>query len=85
MTSDDFDRRTRANMEVALERMCVKFPDALAGHEARKIIAAEILRRAAAGEKTLGQLTAAASAAAVKLGLGQRSRSAVGRGRAQRS
>src|SRR4051794_22450971 len=69
MISDEFDRRTLANMEVALERMCQRFPDRLAGHEARKKIAAAILKSAAEGKRNLGELTAAARAAAAKLGL----------------
>jgi len=69
MISDQFDRRTLANMEVALERMCQQFPDRLTSHEARKKIAAAILKSAVRGQKTLGELTVAAKTAAGKLGL----------------
>jgi hypothetical protein len=69
MISDEFDRRTLANMEVALERMCQRFPDRLASHEARKKIAAAILKSAVAGRSNLGELTVAAKAAATELGL----------------
>jgi len=73
MISDEFDRRTLANMEVALERMCQLFPEQLAGHNARKKVAAAILQSAVEGQRTLGQLTAAAKTAAAKLGLTARS------------
>jgi hypothetical protein len=79
MISDEFDRRTLANMEVALERMYQLFPEKLAGHETRKKIAAEILRTALEGRRTLGQLTAAAKAAAANLGLSAKSGRAVDR------
>ena len=64
MISDDFDERTIANMEVALDRACERFPKQLATHEARKRIAARILQRAAQGERTLKGLTDAAILAA---------------------
>jgi hypothetical protein len=73
MISDQFDRRTLANMEVALERVCHLFPEKLTRHEPRRKIAAAILRSAVEGQKTLGQLTAAAKAAAANLGLSARS------------
>ena len=45
MITDDFDERTIANMEVALDRACEQFPKQLATHEARKRIAAQILEK----------------------------------------
>jgi hypothetical protein len=63
MITDDFDERTVANMEVALNRACERFPRELASHEAR--IAAKLLERAEHGERTLTGFTHAAMAAAV--------------------
>jgi len=64
MITDDFDERTIANMEVALDRACERFPKLLATHEARKRIAARILESARGGERTLKGLTDAAILAA---------------------
>jgi hypothetical protein len=68
MITDDFDERTIANMEVALDRACERFPKQLASHEARKRIAAQILERAAGGERTLKALTDTAIKAAMAIG-----------------
>jgi len=68
MISDDFDERTIANMEVALDRACERFPKQLASHEARKRIATRILARATRGERTLKGLTEAALMAAMLIG-----------------
>jgi hypothetical protein len=67
MITDDFDERTIANMEVALDRACERFPQQLATHEARKRIAARILERATRGERTLKALTDAAMLAATAI------------------
>lgn len=64
MITDDFDERTIANMEVALDRACERFPKQLASHEARKRVAARILETARRGERTLKGLTDAAILAA---------------------
>ena len=64
MITDDFDERTIANMEVALERACERFPKQLATHQARKHIAVRILKHATQGERTLKGLTDAAILAA---------------------
>ena len=64
MITDNFDERTIANMEVALDRACERFPKQLAAHEARKRIAARILESATRGERTLKGLTGAAMLAA---------------------
>ncbi|MEA2943712.1 MAG: hypothetical protein QOD09_4241 [Bradyrhizobium sp.] len=64
MITDDFDERTIANMEVALDRACERFPKLLATHEGRKRIAARILESARRGERTLKGLTDAAILAA---------------------
>jgi hypothetical protein len=68
MITDRFDERTIANMEVALDRACERFPKQLATPEARKRIAAEILERATEGERTLTGFTEAAIMAATALG-----------------
>jgi hypothetical protein len=65
MIADDFDERTVANMEVALERACQRFPKHLANHAARKRVAGKILERAKLGERTLKGFTDAAIAAAI--------------------
>jgi len=64
MITDDFDERTVANMEVALDRACERFPKQLATHEARKRVAARILESARRGERTLKGFTDAAMLAA---------------------
>ena len=64
MISDDFNERTIANMETALDRACERFPKQWATHEARKRIAARILERATAGDRTLKGLTEVAIMAA---------------------
>ena len=64
MITDQFDERTIANMEVALDRACEQFPKQLASHEARKRVAAQILEIATGGERTLKGLTDAAILAA---------------------
>ena len=68
MITDDFDERTIANMEVALDRACERFPKQLATHEARKRIAARIVASARRGERTLKGLTDAAMLAATVIG-----------------
>jgi hypothetical protein len=68
MITDDFDERTIANMEVALDRACERFPKQLAAHEARKRVAARILERARRGERTLKGLTDVAMLAATLIG-----------------
>ena len=65
MITDDFDERTVANMAVALNGACDRFPRELASHEARKRIAAKLLERARHGERTLKGFTDAAVAAAM--------------------
>jgi hypothetical protein len=65
MITDAYDERTVANMKVALNRACKRFPRELTSHEARKYIAAKLLERAEHGERTLTGFTHAAMAAAV--------------------
>jgi hypothetical protein len=71
MITDDFDERTIAHMEVALDRACERFPKQLASHEARKRIAARILERARRGERTLKALTETAVMAAMVISSGK--------------
>jgi hypothetical protein len=67
MITDEFNERTVANMEIALERACQRFPNALSSHEARKKIAIKIVERAMRGERTLKGLTDAAIMASAVL------------------
>lgn len=67
MITDDFDERTIANMEVALDRACERFPKQLASHEARKSVAAQILESATLGERSLKAFTDRAIAAAMAI------------------
>jgi hypothetical protein len=43
MITDEFDERTVANMDVALERSCQHLPAKLADHRGRKFIAEKIV------------------------------------------
>ena len=65
--ADSFDSRTLANMEVALERACKLLAAGNDRHDARRHIATRILQCAGSGDKTLGGLTEAGSAAATEL------------------
>src|SRR4051812_8475655 len=67
MISESFDRRTLANMEIALERACAVLSTGSDKHRARRHIASRIVRCAESGNRTLGGLTAAAMAAAQEL------------------
>ena len=74
MIADEFNERTVANMEVALQRACERFPKETATHEARKRIAARLLESAERGERTLTGFTDAAitAAAVVAANIGDR-------------
>lgn len=67
MITDAFDRRTIANMEVALERACLLLPTVGEKHRARRIIAGKIIECANRGETTLSRLTEVGYAAATQL------------------
>ena len=67
MITESFDRRTLANMEIALERGCAVLPAGAEKHHARRHIASRIVRCAESGNRTLSALTAAAMAAAREL------------------
>jgi hypothetical protein len=53
----NFDRRTTANLEVALERVCHKLPSG-GDHETRKRVAERLLQAAESGHRNLGELEA---------------------------
>ena len=53
----NFDRRTTANLEEALERVCRELPGG-GDHETRKRVAEKLLRAAESGRKNLGELEA---------------------------
>jgi hypothetical protein len=67
MITDIFDRRTLANMEVALERACLLLPTGGEKHSARRIIARKIIECANRGDLTLSRLSEAGDAAAMQL------------------
>jgi hypothetical protein len=67
MITDTFNRRTLANMEVALERACLLLPTDGEKHRARRVIAGKIIECANRGEATLSTLTEAGYAAAMQL------------------
>jgi hypothetical protein len=58
MIDGSFDRRTLANMEVALDRVCAKTPHGEM-HDVRRRVAEAIVRCARSGKTTLGALTEA--------------------------
>jgi len=67
MISESFDRRTLANMEIALERACQVLATGSEKYVARRHIASRIVKCAEKGNRTLGTLTAAALTAAKEL------------------
>jgi len=67
MITENFNSRTVANMEVALERASRLLKQKSEQHEYRRHIASQILRRAEGGDTTLEGLTEAGSAAAREL------------------
>jgi hypothetical protein len=67
MITENFNSRTFANMEVALERASRLLKQESEQHEYRRYIASKILRHAEGGDTTLEGLTEAGSAAAREL------------------
>src|ERR1700722_10404096 len=67
MIAESFDRRTLANMEVALERACESLGPGSNQHDARRHIAGKIVECAASGERPLGGLADPGRAAASEL------------------
>ncbi|WP_247511570.1 hypothetical protein [Bradyrhizobium sp. 157] len=60
------DDRTMANMEVALEKACRRFPNG-GDHESRKYIARKLMQSAEEGNTTLGGLDVVAHRAVQEL------------------
>lgn len=71
MIEGEFDERTLADMNVALERACEQLQKGEDSHETRKFIAERIISAARKGENTLTALTATARRAVVELLSGQ--------------
>jgi len=67
MIAEDFDSRTIANMEVALERACKTLSIGAEQHSYRRYIASRIVKCAKGGDTTLGGLTEAGYRAATEL------------------
>jgi hypothetical protein len=67
MIAENFDSRTRANMDVALERACQLLPAGAEQHENRRYIASRIVKCAEGGDVTLSDLTEAGERAAREL------------------
>jgi hypothetical protein len=67
MITDAFNRRTIANMEVALDRACLLLPTGGEKHRARRIIAGKIIECANRGETSLSRLAEVGYAAAMQL------------------
>ena len=65
MISSDFDRRTMAAMEIALDAACKGKPCG-EDHEFRAFVGKSIVSCATKGQKSLGALTEAAEAAAAR-------------------
>jgi hypothetical protein len=53
----NLDRRTTANLEVALERVCRELPGG-GDHETRKRVAEKLLQAVESGHRNLGELEA---------------------------
>lgn len=67
LIAENFDARTLANMEVALERACEFLAAGSEQHDARRHIASKIVECAKRGDRTLGGLTNAGRVAASEL------------------
>jgi hypothetical protein len=52
----EFDDRTAANMDVALDNVCRQLPNNGGDHSSRKFIAERLVRAAKRGHTTLGAL-----------------------------
>ena len=63
---DEFDDRTRANMDVVLEEICKEMPHG-GDHESRKFIAERLMECAREGRTTLSELNGAARRALLEL------------------
>jgi hypothetical protein len=63
---DEFDDRTRANMDVVLEEICREMPHG-GDHESRKFIAERLMECAREGRSSLSELNSAARRALLEL------------------
>ncbi len=64
--TEEFDERTQANMDVALNKICGELPHG-GDHESRKFIAEQLIHAARAGKTTLTELTYVARRALVQV------------------
>jgi hypothetical protein len=55
-TLDEFNERTKANMDVVLDEICAQLPNG-GDHESRKFVAEQLMQAASAGLTTLSELT----------------------------
>ena len=67
MIAEEFDSRTIANMEVALERACKMLSIGAEQHASRRYLASRIIECAQRGDITLRSLTEAGCLAASEL------------------
>lgn len=65
MFADEFDGRTRAKMDIALEQTSKDLPDD--GYESRKFVAERLILCAKSGKTALDDLVTAARLAAIEL------------------
>ncbi|WP_420964995.1 hypothetical protein [Bradyrhizobium sp. B120] len=73
-TEEKFDRRTLANMNLALDRVCENVPYG-EDHVVRKRVAEQIIKCATSGKTALGELTDAGQRALISLGCAANSES----------
>jgi hypothetical protein len=66
MIEGNFDSRTFANMNVALDRVCQRRPDG-ESYKVRKLVAQRIIRCAKSGKTSLGELVEAGESALTRL------------------
>jgi hypothetical protein len=64
--TEEFDERTQANMDVALNKICGELPHG-GDHESRKFIAEQLIHAARAGKTTLTEFTYIARRALVQV------------------
>ena len=70
--AEEFDERTQANMDVALNKICGELPHG-GDHESRKFIAEQLMKAARDGKTNLGDLTYVGRRALVQLQNGAKS------------
>ena len=63
---DEFDDRTRANMDVVLEEICREMPHG-GNHESRRFVAERLIECAREGRTSLTELNSAARRALLEL------------------